>query len=167
MRASVNDFNKVMPVVREQILSALNRQPETLDNCKKELDQLARTIELGYFFLLLEWQLAELAPELWILTPGCGIMRIASTYRYIHHVIYKILFYSILSCKSHFHLPFFISISLSSRDLQEFKSKPVADLRKVMEIELRKLVKEQMLNSMVEGHWFTKNSKRHARDKYR
>ena len=48
MRASVNDFTKVMPVVREQILSALNRQPETLEACKKELDQLARTIEIGY-----------------------------------------------------------------------------------------------------------------------
>ena len=48
MRASVNDFSKVMPVVREQILSALNRQPETLEACKKELDQLARTIEIGY-----------------------------------------------------------------------------------------------------------------------
>ncbi len=48
MRASVNDFNKVMPVVRDQILTTLNRQPETLEACKKELDQLARTIEIGY-----------------------------------------------------------------------------------------------------------------------
>ena len=47
MRASVNDFSKVVPVVREQILSALNRQPETLEAFKKELDQLARTIEMG------------------------------------------------------------------------------------------------------------------------
>jgi len=100
MRASVNDFNKVMPVVKEQILSALNRQPETLETCKKELDQLARTIEIG-------------------------------------------------------------------RDVQEFKSKPVMDLRKSLEVELMELVRLQMLNSLVEGQWFNKNSKRHARDKYR
>lgn len=100
MRASVNDFTKVMPVVREQILSALNRQPETLEACKKELDQLARTIEIG-------------------------------------------------------------------RDVQEFASKPVMDLRKSMEVELMSLVRLQMLNSLVEGQWFNKNSKRHARDKYR
>ena len=47
MRASVSDFNKVMPVVREQIHCALNTQPETLEAFKKELDQLARTIEMG------------------------------------------------------------------------------------------------------------------------
>jgi len=100
MRASVNDFSKVVPVVREQILSALNRQPETLEAFKKELDQLARTIEMG-------------------------------------------------------------------RDVQEFKSKPVVDLRKSLEVELMELVKLRMLNTLVEGQWFNKSTKRHARDKYR
>ena len=52
--------------------------------------------------------------------------------------------------------------------MQEFESKPVKDLRNSLEAEIMELVRQQMLNSLVEGQWFTKNlGKRHARDKYR
>ena len=51
--------------------------------------------------------------------------------------------------------------------MQEFQSRPIVDLRKSLEVELVDLVRQQMLNSLVEGQWFNKNSKRHARDKYR
>lgn len=108
MRATVNDFNKVLAVVREQILRALERQPETIDYCKKELDQLA--------------------------------------YNRIMELRHK---------------------EIVERDVQEFQATPIQELRKTLEVGMAELVRQQRLNSLLEGLWFNKNTKRTARDKYR
>ena len=51
--------------------------------------------------------------------------------------------------------------------MQELESKPVREYRQSLEPETMELVRQRMLNSLVEGQWFSKNAKRHARDKYR
>ncbi|XP_078395453.1 engulfment and cell motility protein 1 isoform X1 [Cetorhinus maximus] len=105
MRATSEDFNKVMQVVKEQIMRALTTKPNSLDQFKSKLQNLSYT----------------------------EILKIRQSER---------------------------------MNQEDFKSRPILELREKIQPEILELVKQQRLNRLCEGTCFRKISSRRRQDKF-
>ncbi|KAM5203980.1 engulfment and cell motility protein 1 isoform 5-T8 [Hipposideros larvatus] len=105
MRATSEDFNKVMQVVKEQVMRALTTKPSSLDQFKSKLQNLSYT----------------------------EILKIRQSER---------------------------------MNQEDFKSRPILELKEKIQPEILELIKQQRLNRLVEGTCFRKLNSRRRQDKF-